>query len=576
MKFSVLWKKAIGGVSIIFFTSQAFADIGGAALPASTLPEQVSKSITSQQPTTENQTLPPVIAAPKPPPTALGEQAKKIKFQLNGIILKGNHIYSDADLKPLYEHDLHKTISVAELFTIVQNITNFYRNNGYILSRAVLPPQHVKGGVVQIQIIEGYIGQVDVTGNPQGAGCMVQLFGNKIKQCPPLQLSRMEKYLLLANEIPGTQVRAVLSPSKKQVGAADLTLVTDNKRYTGYFSYDDYGTRYIGPQQLTGNLGMNSFAISGDSGQITFTKTAKGGELTYTDINYNLPVDDNGTRWLLGGTRAHTHPLFVLQPIQIDGLNDNYYTTVYFPIIRTRSQSLTLRAGFNYLDSHVTFLDFNLYTDHIRSLDFGFSYNFSDRFYGSNLISFDYRQGLPILGYTSDVNPDTAQTSRPGGHGAYSKFMATVSRLQAIKGPVSAYVLAQGQTACNPLLSSEQFAFGGSQLGRGYDVAEIIGDKGMAGSAELRYDLSVNRLLIQNLQFYAFYDIGVIYNFKFIGGTPRQQSAASTGFGVRFFLTKYVSGNFMWTQSLTKPVAAEQLIGDGRRPRMFFSVVASL
>jgi hypothetical protein len=32
----------------------------------------------------------------------------------------------------------------------------------------------------------------------------------------------------------------------------------------------------------------------------------------------------------------------------------------------------------------------------------------------------------------------------------------------------------------------------------------------------------------------------------------------------------------MWTQTLTKQVAAEELIGDGRRPRVFFSVVVAL
>jgi hemolysin activation/secretion protein len=386
----------------------------------------------------------------------------------------------------------------------------------------------------------------------------------------------MERYLLLANELPGTQVRAVLSPSKTQSGAADLTLVTDNNPVTGYVSYDNYGTRYIGPQQMTGNVGFNSFITSGDATQFTVTKTPKGGELTYIDINYNTPIDEKGTRWLIGGTRVHTHPLFVLRPAQIDGLNDNYYTTWYFPLIRTRTQSLTLRTGFTYLDSQVTTLDFPLYTDHIRSFDLGGTFNFTDGWYGSNFISADLRQGLPMFGYTSNTDPNTAMTSRPGGHADYTKITMIASRLQTIKGPVSLYGTVQGQWAFSPLLSAEQFTFGGSQLGRGYDAAEILGDKGAAGSVELRYDLNVGKLLVQDLQFYAFYDAGIVWDFKYIGGTPRKQSATSAGLGLHFFTTKYLSGNVMWAQPLTRPVAAEQLIGEGRRPRVFFSVVATL
>lgn len=572
MKWNVPFKIAnLLGLWII--SNLAYADV----LPGPALPEQVSKSLATPPETQLPSNAPPPIVQPKQSSSPLGPEAEKIKFQLNGIVLEGNRTYSTEELRPLYADKLHKTISVAQLFDIVQSITNYYRNNGYILTRAILPPQHVKGGVVHVRVIEGYVSEVTVTGNPRGAKCLVKAFGEKIKSCPPLKIQRMERYMLLANEIPGTSVKAVLSPSKTETGAADLALVTEMNRVFGYLSYDNYGTRYIGPQQMTANFGLNSFIASGDAGQITFTKTPKGQELTYLDVNYNLPLYAEGTRWLIGGTNAETHPLFVLAPQKIEGQNKNYYTTLFFPLIRSRTESLNLRTGFNYQDSSTTTIgNAELYTDHLRSFDFGGSYNFSDRWYGANLISSDLRQGLPILGYTSNTNPLTARTSRPGGRGDYTKIMLTLSRLQAIKGPVSLYGIFNGQWAFNPLLASEQFTFGGSQIGRGYDVAELIGDKGADASLELRYDLGTERFLIQAMQFYAFYDIGGIWNFKEIGGTPRKVTASSTGLGVRFFMRKYLSGNLMWAQPLTKVVAAEDIVGQGRSPRVYFSVVAAL
>ncbi len=561
-------------VSIISITHAGWAQ-GIPALPGPVQPSQVSQSLTNQQPSSVSQVPSPLLPKAEEAPPGLTKEAQQIKFKLSGIILEGNHVYTKAELEPLYQADLHKTITVAELFMIAQTITNYYRNNGYILSRAIIPPQHVKNGIVHIKVVEGYIDNVTVSGNPHGAACLVKLFGNKIKQCRPLQLSRMEKYLLLANEIPAAQVKAVLAPSKTKTGAADLTLVTDNKPLTGYLSYDNYGTLYIGPQQMTGSFAFNSLITSGDAGQLTVVKTPKGEELTYVDANYNMALDDEGTRWMIDGTRVHTHPLFVLQPVQISGLNNNYYTMWYFPLIRTQTEALTLRGGFNYLDSQVTIFDFVLYTDHIRSLDLGGTYNFADSWYGANLISADFRQGLPILGYSSDINPNTAQTSRPGALADYTKVIMTASRLQALKDPFSLYAIFQGQYAFNSVLTAEQFSFGGSQLGRGYDPAEILGDRGVAGSLELRYDWTIGKWLLQNIQFYAFYDAGIVWNYKLIGGLPRKQSGTSTGFGMRFFATKYISGNVMWTQVLTKPIAAEQFIGEGRRPRVFFSVVAA-
>lgn len=545
------------------------------SLPGSVQPSQVGQALKEQQPQQTQQPLPPVVTKEAPTEKALNEQAQKIKFELNKVILVGNHVYSTQELELTYKDSLHKSISVAELFGIVQGITNYYRNNGYILSRAILPPQHVKNGTVRIQVIEGYIDKVIVSGNPKGARNQVQRIGDKIAECPPLQVSRMEKYLLIENELPGTTVKAVVSPSKDQTGAADLSLVTDNKATGGYFSYDNYGTQYIGPQQMTANYYANSAFLSGDSTQVTFVKTPKGQELTYLDGNYNAPIGAEGVRWLIGGTRVKTHPLFILEPAEIEGLNKNYYTTFNFPVIRKRSEYLTLRAGFNYQDSSTTTLGFPLYNDALRSLDLGGTYNFADSYNGSNIISADIRQGLPIWGYSSNFSIRSATTSRPGGRGDYTKFMMTASRLQGVTGPFSLYGVFQGQYAFNALLAEEQFTFGGPILGRGYDVAELIGDKGVAGSVELRYDHGFEKY-IQNIELYAFYDAGIIWNYYFVGGTPIKQSATSTGFGMRFNMTELISGNVMWAQPLTKQVSAEEVIGEGRRPRVFFSVMASL
>jgi hemolysin activation/secretion protein len=562
---------------VLFFidsVSAAVPPIPATVLPTSVLPEQVSKALTKHR--APGNVRAPFENAEAQKKAVLPPEAKKIKFTLNGIILEGNHVYSSRDLSQIYRKQLHKKISVADLFEIVQEITNYYRNNGYIITRAILPPQHVKNGVVRIRIIEGYIDKVNVTGKPLGVKCLVYAYGTQIRKCRPLHLDRMERYLLIDNEIPATQVKAVLTPSKSKVGAADLNLVTSYSPTTGYLSYDDYGTRYLGPQQITANLGLHSIFSAGDAYQVTATKTPKGSELTYWDMNYGSAIGCDGSRGLIGGTYVRTHPLFVLQPVQIDGVNNNYYTGIQYPYVRTRSSNVTFQAGFNYLDSQVTSFGQKLYRDHLRSLDFSATSNYADRWSGLNYVTADIRQGLPIFGYTQSTNISSAQTSRPGGHAVYTKVNLQYSRLQPIKGAFSFYGLVHGQYAAQPLLASEQYPFGGSQLGRGYDVAEILGDHGLAGTMEARYDLEIGHLLMQSIQFYAFYDWGKIWNRIQNIGLPLDISGTTAGFGARFFTTKYISGNVMWTQSLTKQVAAEELIGDGRRPRVFFSVVAAL
>src|SRR5205085_6750574 len=143
--------------------------LGGEFLPASAQPEQVSKALSEELPVAAPARAPALTAPEEGLPSPLGEEAKKIKFKLNDIVLSGNTVYSGKELRLLYQNKLNKTLSVPELFEIIQAITNYYRNNGYILSRAILPPQHVKGGIVHVRIIEGYISGVEISGDPKGA-----------------------------------------------------------------------------------------------------------------------------------------------------------------------------------------------------------------------------------------------------------------------------------------------------------------------------------------------------------------------------------------------------------------------
>ncbi len=517
------------------------------------------------------------IAVPEEKPTSLGPEAEKIKFTFKKMVFEGNHVYSDAQLLPLYKSKLNTNISITELQTIVQDITNFYRNNGYILSRAVLPPQHVNAGVIRVRVIEGYVDKIKIVGNARGAERILLAYGEKISSSRPIQLNVMERYLRLANEIPGVQVKAVLEPSKTETGASDLSLAVEEKIINASLSYDNYGTLYIGPLQLTATTSLNSIFRSGDSTRLTYLAATHGKELHYLDLAYQTPLGSNGLQGIVGGNQSLTTPGLTLRPLQTQGIANTYYASLQYPLIRSRSADLTLDGGFTYLDSKTTLFnrELLLYNDHIRPIRLGAIYNFADRFNGTNFSSVHLEQGLKILGASSD--PTSFTTSRFGADGIFTKVNGQIGHVQPfLNNRLSFYTLAQIQYSFNPLLSSEQFGFGGSQVGRGYDPAEILGDRGAAGTLELRLNTFPNGFILQSVQFYTYYDAGVIWNIKNVPNTKKKQSATSTGFGARFAFSKLISGNVMYTQVLTKSIASEAIVGRGRTPKIYFSLVASV
>src|SRR3990167_2112778 len=503
------------------------------ALPGSTQPGVIGK-ILATPPQTMPTALPP-ISAPEEQPSPLGPEAAQIKFKLTQIVLEENHVYSDHQLSLLYQHKLNTEISIAELQEIVQSITNFYRNNGYILSRAILPPQRVHEGVVHIRVIEGYVDQVSVVGIPRGAKKIIQSYGNKIAQSRPLQIKVMEHYLRLANEIPGVQVKAVLEPSKTEVGASNLHLSSETQTLTGSLSYDNYGTRYICPNQWTAHAALNSIFRPGDSTRAIYATTTRPQELKFYDVSYQAPIGTHGATLSVGKNDSTTRPGMDLAAIDTNGNSTTYYGSFTYPLTHSREKNLTLDGTFNYLDSQVTSFEAPLYTDHIRSLQGGANYDFADRFRGANLVGLHVEQGLNILGATN--NPNSETTSRFGATGIFTKVVAQAMHLQPLRGRFSTFALINGQYSFRPLLASEQFAFGGSQLGRGYDPAEIIGDRGLSGSVELRLSIAPGWFLLNSFQPYVFYDAGIIWNMKRVAGIRPKQNATSAGLGSRFVFT---------------------------------------
>ena len=154
MEFKAHFKLAGLTAALLLVEGSAHAQV----LPGSVLPEQVTRQLSPQAPEAPHGVAPPSVkdqVEQKPP--AMSEEAKKIKFELKGVVLTGNHALTTEQIEPLYQNKIGTELTVAQLFGIVQEITNFYRNQGYIISRAVLPPQHVKDGIVKIEVIEGYI-----------------------------------------------------------------------------------------------------------------------------------------------------------------------------------------------------------------------------------------------------------------------------------------------------------------------------------------------------------------------------------------------------------------------------------
>jgi hemolysin activation/secretion protein len=83
-------------------------------------------------------------------------------------------------------------------------------------------------------------------------------------------------------------------------------------------------------------------------------------------------------------------------------------------------------------------------------------------------------------------SPDEFDAKRFKATESFIDLHGDVSHTQDLPGGVQLFAKAQGQTADQPLVSSEQLSLGGQDTVRGYLESEVLGDYGVAGTLELR------------------------------------------------------------------------------------------
>lgn len=503
------------------------------------------------------------------------ENVAAIKFKLSDLVVTGVTAYKKGELLRYYKPYLGKDVSLTDLQGIADAITERYRNDGYVLSRAIVPAQQIEAGKVSIQAIEGYISAVYVEGEiTNKTRSRVEKYGEKIKQMRPLQVRKLEHYVISLNDISGLVVKTVLSPAVAVVGASELTFVVEQERITLDAYSDNRGSRYLGPEEVVASVSLHDAIFAADDLMLQTIDTPTYEELRYLKLIYDFPLGISDFRLNVSGDYTETQPGFIIDSFGLIGRAKSWSAGIEYLLLRTRTKKLSVYGKFDWADSYTNDSSVNdiLYQDHIRSARFGAAYNFADQLLGTNVISVDFSKGLHIFG----ASPDNPQIllSRTGARSDYKKVDINISRYQSFGSRWMLVFANTGQYSFhNGLLSAEQFAFGGAQFGHAFDPSEIIGDSGIASKLELHVDTYPDKRFLQEIQYYTFYEIGATWNTLPDLVQPNKDSGADLGAGLRANFNKYFYGTLEIAKPLTRTVATQITLGkNGKAWRLYFSI----
>ena len=483
--------------------------------------------------------------APLPP---LSPEAAAQSFAIRSVAVEGVTAFPSARVDAITAGLTGSAISTGQIETARRALTDLYRGEGYDFTtvRAV-----IAGPALRFVVTEGYVAQVRLDHDIGPVGTQVLRFVDHLVGLKPLDAHSLERWLLLASDIPGLAVRSHLDPSTDDPGALTLVVDATRKPVSGYLSADNRAPPFNGPGQGIAILSLDSFTEFGERTQFSFYGAP--GPNVFGQASEEFFIGGSGLKFKLYAGAGPAYPSGELHQ-----QNYNTFTKVFggqfsYPVVRIREQTLNVRLG---LDAIETATYNNLGEnganvrasyDSLRIVRLGADYALFDTWLGAehgatNRSFVVLSQGLTALGSGRDGDTTTPPT-RIGEKVDFTKVSGELSRTQALFRPfpdatVALQLSLSWQATGDLLPPIEKYYLGGPHFNRGYYYGQVSGDQALTTSTELQLNtplpLPTPVPFSLQSQFYAFYDWGQVWQ-----NDPQTEADVvlnSLGGGVRLFV----------------------------------------
>jgi len=480
--------------------------------------------------------------AKKEAPAAAGQKVKVTKINVTGVTL-----LPASEINKLIADNQNKELSLRDIQKIADEITDQYRQKGYITSRAYLPPQRIEAGVLEIRAIEGITGTLDIKGNRY---FKTESYKKRItlKAGEPFNYNILRNNLVKINQLPDRSAKVVLTPGKA-AGATDMVLeAKDRLPLHAGFTWDNFGSRYINKNRYQVVLRDSNLLGREDSLTMQY-QIADKEDYTLQSVRYLYPVTDTTT---IGFFEAQSKIRLGRELKDLNTRSKSRYYSLFAEqaIIDEENLSFTLNAGFDYKDIFNFQIGNETSRDRMRIFKGGFDLDASDSLLGGGRTIFtnslDF--GVPDMMGGSKAKDPRSSRAGSGSGGKFIKNEIYLVRVQ--KMPLSTQLLWKNQMQISPynLTSAEQFQLGGIANVRGYPPAEKVGDQGYSMTWEwsappyfipknIGVPLSKTKLY-DALRMVAFYDWGNVKLHNILTGEEKNKTLRSFGTGLRFSLAE--------------------------------------
>ena len=438
------------------------------------------------------------------------------------------------------------TVSLKDLSPAIASLNKLYDAKGAKTSRAILPAQDAKDGVVKIRLVEARLGGISISGDKWLSKSFVM---DRIHQKPGdlLSVDQLEQDLVRFNTLYDAKLRANLA-ALAEAGKTDLSLeVQEPPRYSLATFINNSGSYSTGLGRGGVVLGVNGLTGHGDNLLVTVGGT--DGSRSY-GISYSIPVNSDDLRLDLSysrGTIDLINGRYV--PLDISGLSHDVTVGLTQPFAVSLNRQFAAYGRISSRDSLTQFRGITRQEQDLTVMATGLS---GEAHYDD-------------VSWTLD-NSFNFGAKTLGGDASFTYYRLNASRIDSLSERFSLVTRLGAQYSFDEQLpSSEQFQAGGLFSVRGYSEALLTGRNGYAVSAELRALVyspppQQGAGMRPQVQVMTFVDHGAAFPYGYSQGTNTDHYLTSAGTGLVLDFGTRVSARVALAWALDKNPAEPRQI----------------
>lgn len=485
-----------------------------------------------------------VGALAQPVAPAAPEVAAPARFNILEFVVSGNTVLATDDVERAVYPFMGERRSIDDVDAARAALEKVYRDRGFGTVSVNIPEQRVDSGVVALEVLEGRIARLRITGSRYfSQGYILEKVPAAAEGTVP-QFAQLQAELGIVNRTADRRVTPLLRPGRTP-GTTEVDLaVEDALPLHGSIEINNRASPNTSATRLQASLRYDNLWQRDHSLSLQVqVSPEKTDEVRVFSSAYTLPMGDVGQNALtLSFVRSNSTVAAGVGGTTVFG-KGNIYGLRYNKILdlgEGRYHALVLGVDYKDLSETIETGDRTGFSTPIAYLPLSAAYQ---GFLEDAKGRWQFGAGL-VVGLNGLVNRQAQfADKRYRANASFSVVKLDLGREQKLPLGLSLLGKIDAHLAGQPLISNEQFVAGGVDSVRGYLESSAVGDKGLRAALELRSPELAPKdwRWVTGLKAHAFVEGAALETTQPLAGQKSRFRLLGAGLGLRMKSKPYAS-----------------------------------